>query len=147
MNSMVCEKYLNIEKIQKNPPYSCWYIVQYVWYKEYQKSYTILICKCWCSVKLRIGRSCTTNCISTAFNSNTFWLLSDGNKHVTINIIKKERRLIVGSSALSHLVFGILRFRTNIWHFNKAFRVLWYQFLHKEINNINTLFNKYVHVQ
>ena len=30
--------------------------------------------------------------------------------------------LIVGSSEPSHLVFGILRFRTNIWHFIKAFR-------------------------
>ena len=30
--------------------------------------------------------------------------------------------LIVGSSAPSQLVFGILRFRINIWHFIKAFR-------------------------
>ena len=33
-----------------------------------------------------------------------------------------KKLLIVGSSAPSHLVFGILRFKTNIWHFIKAFR-------------------------
>ena len=32
-----------------------------------------------------------------------------------LTILKKL--LIVGSSAPSHLVFGILRFRTNIWYF------------------------------
>ena len=32
-----------------------------------------------------------------------------------VNVLKKS--LIVGDSAPSHLVFGILRFRTNIWHF------------------------------
>ena len=37
-----------------------------------------------------------------------------------LSVLKKL--LTVGSSAPSHLVFGILRFRTNIWHFIKAFR-------------------------
>ena len=36
-----------------------------------------------------------------------------------LSILKKL--LIVGSSAPSHLVFGILRFRKNIWHFIKTF--------------------------
>ena len=35
-----------------------------------------------------------------------------------------NKLLIVGSSAPFHLVFGVLRFRTNILHFMKAFRDL-----------------------
>ena len=41
-------------------------------------------------------------------------------QHFLLSILKKL--LIVGSSAPSNLVFGILRFRTNIWHFIKGFR-------------------------
>ena len=41
-------------------------------------------------------------------------------QNILLSILKKL--LIVGSSAPPHLVFGILRFRTNIWHFITAFR-------------------------
>ena len=41
-------------------------------------------------------------------------------QNVLLSILKEL--LIVGSSAPSHLVVGILRFRTNICHFIKAFR-------------------------
>ena len=41
-------------------------------------------------------------------------------QNLLLSILKKL--FIVGSSAPSHLVFSILRFRTNIWHFIKAFR-------------------------
>ena len=43
--------------------------------------------------------------------------------HIQIFLLSiLQKLLIVGSSApASHLVFGILRFRTYIWHFIKAF--------------------------
>ena len=40
-------------------------------------------------------------------------------QHFLISMLNKL--LIVGSSVPFHLVFGILIFRTNIWHFIKAF--------------------------
>ena len=40
INSMVFKKYLHIGKNQINPPYSFWYIVQYVLDNEYQNAYT-----------------------------------------------------------------------------------------------------------
>ena len=42
------------------------------------------------------------------------------NQNRLLSILKKLL-IVVGSSAPSHLVFGILRFRTNIWHVMKAF--------------------------
>ena len=39
-----------------------------------------------------------------------------------LSILKKW--FIVGSSAPSHVGFGIVRFRTNIWHFITALRLI-----------------------